>query len=289
MHIYIESNSSKIRNMKNRLIYIALALFQMYKIYAQTPVCLPDLKYKDSTGGIYPKPYNDSTKLGGISQVACIDQPYEVPLTVNIPDMVTIPFGGILVTLGLESARLDTANAVVGLPKGLTYFCSTANCVYDKNKLGCIVIKGTPTSANKPGNYDLVINLKLVTNLGTFDVSFPGPIFPGKYFITVAEKNSGACKTSGYEALSSFQGDVVAYPNPVRNHLKMKISALKPGSAQLSLTDITGKVLSRQQFVLNQGNNEYEVPVINLSNGIYFYTLNQQARSTTRRFMVLKN
>ena len=273
--------------MKNKVFYIVLALFQMYKICGQSPVCLPDLNYKDSTAGIYPKPYNDSTKLGGINQVACIDLPYEVPLTVNIPDMVTVP--GILIPIGLESASLDTVNAVVGLPKGISYYCSTPRCIYNKNTLGCIVLKGTPTAENKAGRYDLVIKLKLVTFLGTIDVSFPGTIFPGKYFITVAEKNSTACKTSGYQAVSSFQGDIKSYPNPVRTNLNLKIAAVKAGTTTMVITDIAGKEVCRNQLILDPGNNLYEIPVRNLSNGIYYYTISQHNMSTTKRFVVLKD
>ena len=43
----------------------------MYINYGQTPVCTPNILYKDSAAGIYPRPYNDSTKVGGISKTAC--------------------------------------------------------------------------------------------------------------------------------------------------------------------------------------------------------------------------
>ncbi|MEP7269816.1 MAG: hypothetical protein ABI844_19525, partial [Saprospiraceae bacterium] len=110
----------------------------MYNLFGQNPVCIPNPLYKDSTAGIYPRPYNDSTKTGGIDRVACIDEDFEFPLTVNIPDMVTVTLAGAPITLSLESAKLDTVKAVKGLPVGIKYYCNPATCEMKKNTLGCV-------------------------------------------------------------------------------------------------------------------------------------------------------
>lgn len=261
----------------------------MYIIYGQTPVCTPNILYKDSAAGIYPRPYNDSTKLGGIPKTACIDQPYEFPLTVSIPDTVTVPFGGSNLTLGLINASLDTSKAVVGLPKGIKYYCNPGNCVFEKNKIGCIVLRGTATSENKPGNYDLLINLKLVTTLGSFDVTFPGPIFPGKYFITVAEKNSGACATSDLRTLIPFQGEISTFPNPVRNQLSVKVNAVNPGLSELMISNVMGVLMFKKSLNLIQGLNQFSIPVEQLANGVYYYTISQRNMTATRKIIVLKD
>ena len=67
-----------------KLMFAFIALFQMYKLNGQTPVCTPNPFYKDSAAGIYPAPYNDSTKTGGIDKSVCIDKDFEFPFTVRI-------------------------------------------------------------------------------------------------------------------------------------------------------------------------------------------------------------
>lgn len=258
----------------------------MYNIYGQNPVCLPNPIYKDSAAGIYPRPYNDSTMLGGITKAACIDQDYEFPLTVIIPDMITIPFGGTNITVGLESARLDTANAVVGLPKGIRYFCNPGNCIMDKNKPGCVILKGRVTADNKPGIYNLVIKLKLVTFLGTFDVDFPGSFFPGKYFLIVPPKDSSVCSTSELRVYRSYDGFIKAFPIPSQNILNVAIDAQKSGQIVIRLADITGRTVFDQKASVVQGQNTIPVPVGSLSNGTYSYTVASGITSTTKRFVV---
>lgn len=275
--------------MKNRLILFSIALFQMYNFFAQNPVCLPNAIYKDSAAGIYPRPYNDSTKLGGIDRAACIDEEFEFPLTVIIPDMVTVPVGGIPITLGLENASLDVNNAVQGLPKGLKYFCNPATCIMLKNKPGCVVIKGIATSDNKIGIHDLLINLKLVTVLGTFDVTFPGALFPGKYFVTVAPKGSKSCLTSYVQASKGFEGSLNSYPNPsTADRVNIRIGAYKSGISFLTVTDVSGRELSKTRHQLNQGENTIVIPTNHYSSGTYFYSINQGGLGLTKRFVVVK-
>ena len=275
--------------MKNRFFLMMIALFQMYNFFAQNPVCLPNAIYKDSAAGIYPRPYNDSTKIGGINRAACIDEEFEFPLTVIIPDMVTVPVGGIPVTLGLESASLDVNNAVTGLPKGLKYFCNPNSCVMLKNKPGCVVIKGIATAENKIGVYDLVINLKLITVLGTFDVTFPGALFPGKYFVTLAAKGSKSCLTSDIQASKGFEGNLNSFPNPnATDRISINIGAYKSGNSFLTITDVTGRILSKTRHQLNQGENTIVIPTHSFSNGTYFYSINQGGLGLTKRFVVYK-
>ena len=272
--------------MKIRLFFLLAACFQMYNIYGQNPICLPNTIYKDSAAGIYPRPYNDSTKIGGITKAACIDQEYEFPLTVVIPSLITVPFGGIDVTVGLESAYLDTTKAVIGLPKGLRYFCNPGNCVMEKNKLGCITIKGKVAPENIPGIYNLVINLKLVTVIGTLDVAFPGPYFPGKYFLIVPPKDSSVCATSDLRVNNPYDGVLKAYPVPSDQKLTLTIDAERVGEPILRLCDITGRVVLTQKLSIIPGQNHIQIPVAHLANGSYTYIITEGTKSSTRRIIV---
>lgn len=260
----------------------------MYNIYGQNPPCLPNQLYKDSVAGIYPRPYNDTTKTGGISKPVCIGQDYEFPLTVRIPDMITVPFGTSSISIALESAILDPVTAVTGLPKGIQYFCNPANCTMAKNVLGCVVLKGKATSDNAPGVYDLVINLKLVTALGTLDVAFPGPFFPGKYFMTVNPANNPSCLTSPVEELQTLNESHKAYPNPARELLNIYILAHDAGKANLLIQDMTGKLIKTIPLELSRGDNLIKAPVSELQNGSYIYTLALGKSLSSKRFVVIK-
>ncbi|HNR06517.1 MAG TPA: T9SS type A sorting domain-containing protein [Saprospiraceae bacterium] len=273
--------------MKKSWVLFILASFQMYNIRAQNPACLPDPVYKDSTAGIYPRPYNDSTMTGGITRPVCIGQDYEYPLTVNIPDLITVPFGNTTITIGLESAILDTSNAVSGLPKGIRYHCNPGNCIMAKNQLGCVVLKGRATEENTPGTYDLVINLKLITQAGSFDVAFPGPFFPGKYFLTVTEPGSQACLTSPARELQADQVSHRAFPVPADDQLNIRVHAFQPGQGHLILRDLSGRTLSDMPMSLDKGENSFSIPVSHLQNGTYWYTLQIGQSVNTRRFSVL--
>lgn len=274
--------------MKKTWVLFILACFQMYNICAQIPACSPNPIYKDSTAGIYPRPYNDSTRMGGISRPVCIGQDYEYPLTVNIPDTITVPFGNTTITIGLLSAILDTTNAVTGLPKGIRYYCNPGNCMMAKNQLGCVVLKGNATTENKPGTYDLVINLKLITQAGTFDVAFPGPFFPGKYFLTVAEPASQACLTSPVLELKEPAASHHAFPIPARDHLNIRVYALESGPASLFFQDVSGRTMLSLPIKLNKGDNTVSVPVSGLQSGAYIYSLRIGKSVYSRRFAVLR-
>ncbi|MDZ4709535.1 MAG: T9SS type A sorting domain-containing protein [Saprospiraceae bacterium] len=275
--------------MKTRLIFLFCACFQMYNIYGQNPLCVPDTLYKDSIAGIYPRPYNDSTKTGGISKPVCINQDYEFPLTVRVPDMIAVPFGTSTIVVALESATLDPNNAVIGLPKGIQYFCNPPGCTMAKNVLGCIVLKGKATTENTPGVYGLVINLKLVTSIGTLDVSFPGPFFPGIYFMNVLAANNAGCATSPVvEASAGFESRHFAFPNPAKDLLNIQVLAMESGEADILLQDISGKNLKTIPIRLNRGDNAISIPVQDLNNGSYVYTLKLGKSVSSKRFVILK-
>jgi hypothetical protein len=274
-------------NLKILFSWAIVAFFQMYKIYGQSLVCTPAAIYKDSAAGIYPRPFNDSTKQGGITKIACIDTEYEFPLTVNIPERVIVPIGASQIEVALESARMDTVGAVKGLPPGLNYFCNAPNCSYNKNKLGCIVIRGNVTADTKPGIYDLVINMKLVTLIGTFDVAFPGSLFPGKYFITVAAKSSAGCSTTQAVDQPALQSEWKLSPNPVsQGQINIFIQTAQAGAANLVITDMAGQKIRTDQIKLNKGINQFQIASLSLPDGIYFYTLYQSGIRSTRKFIV---
>ena len=170
--------------------------------------CLPDSTVKDSAVGVYPKPISPTNPNGGINKPACINKPFEFNLTVKISDTVTIP--GVPIPVNLNFAKIPTKDAISGLPKGIGYECNPPDCIFPKNSIGCLILKGTPTSDNTPGIYRPVIKITLSTLFGNFDLEYPGQFFPGEYLLTlldekcnVSTRNPLEFKNLWYPAISS--------------------------------------------------------------------------------------
>lgn len=73
---------------------------------------------------------------------------------------------------------------------------------------------------------------------------------------------------------------VVAYPNPVRDVLSVEVDALSAGSAIVTLTDITGKLVKSVNMILVEGFNKLDISELNtLKTGIYLININADGRS----------
>ncbi|MCP4124379.1 MAG: T9SS type A sorting domain-containing protein, partial [Bacteroidetes bacterium] len=148
----------------------------------------------EGRAGVYPLPYDPTTNPdGGITEIACVDQPFEFIFT-TVSDF--IDYQGI--TYALDSFVL---NDVQGLPEGLSYACDPPNCVLGFQEVGHLTISGTPSASNAPGFYPLTIT-GTVHLLGgiSLNISFPNPvIFPGVYQITLEGPNSPLCGFVSYD------------------------------------------------------------------------------------------
>ena len=81
------------------------------------------------------------------------------------------------------------------------------------------------------------------------------------------------------------------YPNPMVNGEKVVLSVkLKSaGEVTLTVTDFTGKIVAANQLYLNQGQTKVNLPVIRLTNGIYFVSItDKQDRTDTRQLVIAR-
>ncbi len=85
---------------------------------------------------------------------------------------------------------------------------------------------------------------------------------------------------SAVEAPQALGLGVLTYPNPVREQLTIALeapSALQ-GQADLEVTDLQGRTVSRQRLALNEGFQVFEIPAGDWASGLYIVRLRRAER-----------
>ncbi|MBK9108148.1 MAG: T9SS type A sorting domain-containing protein [Saprospiraceae bacterium] len=186
-------------------------ILSIFSLGAYSQICLPDSTLKDSSAGVFPRPISPTNPNGGITKKACINKPYEFVFTVVVPDTVQIPI--LPAPLPLEKVSIDTQNAISNLPVGISYSCNPPNCIFKKNEIGCLILHGTPSPVNTPGDFKPIIKLKLTVNVGVpfdYTTEYPGTAFPGEYILSLLSEVD--CASSSNNLIEKTD---TWYPNPV--------------------------------------------------------------------------
>jgi hypothetical protein len=76
--------------------------------------------------------------------------------------------------------------------------------------------------------------------------------------------------------------EIAMYPNPVQNILNVRLPHAIKTSVQVTITDLTGRVIRTEQLAANG-----EVNMNSLTNGTYLVTVNDNVQKVTRR--IVKN
>ena len=262
------------------ILLLAFSMFMLQNLIAQT--CTPIPSYKDSTIGIYPRPYDAVTSpKGGITKVACIGKNYSFDLQVIIPD--TFLFAGLAIQM--SSA---TIKAVKGLPKGLSYACNVPNCKFLAKKPGCINVYGLVDPVVIPGQFDLTIDVELATGLGNIPQSFPNPaIAPGVYSIKVVKNTDILCQSATSD-LSDLGVNMLISPNPTQDFANLTIDSELFGNYNIQVIDMVGRVVNTQNVALSVGTNFATLKSENLNNGIYTVRLQNEKGQLTRKLVIQK-
>ncbi len=245
--------------------------------------CEPDLTYQDSTG-VFPQPFHPTIAPdGGISECAVIGENYEFVFTVGVSDSIQV--GG--VSLPLDKIEILS---VTGLPEGVNHVCEPADCVYENNTLGCAKLTGIPTSANAPGDYDLVINAKIyfaLVFLDPIEISFPDSTFaPGKYTVKLLADSSEPCDLVSTNEFLREKVKMGVSPNPADGLVNIEINAGLSGDFNLRVLDLLGKSVDNQQVRVNEGYNRFAFDSSLLANGLYIIVLENHLGTVAQKMTV---
>lgn len=251
------------------------------QLNAQDVACVPNPIYQDSGQVVSPLPLDPNTGEGGLAAFpACIGEPFELVFTFRIGDSATIG----AFAINLDSAIIETTGAISGLPEGINYQCNPPNCVFPDTTLGCIVLKGTPTS--NVGVNKLVISARVKGGLIDLMETIPGTIFQGEYNLTVNE--AGDCTSTGVNDYLAEQISLSNSPNPVTDQTTIEITSLLSGGFEFNVFDLTGKTIHTEAVQLTTGYNAFNFDAGRLQEGMYIYTIGDGTAAVASKLIVGK-
>lgn len=256
----------------------AFILFFAASGFSQT--CTPDPTFADSTAGVYPLPYDEATNpQGGITDSACINEPYEFVFTAVVNDSITVQIG----SFPLDSLVLTSVD---GLPTGIEYACDPPTCSFPKNSLGCVTLFGTPTNEANLGDNELTIEATVYSFGIPFNLSFPDPtFFPGSYSLFVFDSGESDCIVGTQEVLADV-GAIRNLPNPFTGVTNIEVDLLQSGEFTFFITDMFGKRVHQEEMFLDAGLNGFAVDANGWAPGIYLYTLQNEKGAVTQKMVV---
>ena len=75
------------------------------------------------------------------------------------------------------------------------------------------------------------------------------------------------------------------FPNPAKDFVTFRATTTEKQAFELTVTDITGRVVIRRNFPIESGNIEEQINISSLVNGAYFFTFDNGVHKTTERFV----
>ena len=257
-----------------RTLFLLCALYGL-NLNAQVPTCVRDSSIIASGALLSPAPYSPSAPYYNLND-ACIDHFYTQSVTVNVPDN----FQSIPVT----KVSIATTGAISDMPVGLTYACDPPNCEFPAKSLGCIVLYGTPTSANAaPDTFDLGITATVYTALGPIQLQFPGQVAPGSHYYLALK--TADCLAGTYDAGNQLSMLANA-PNPFTGQTQISAESLVSGDFQFVVYDMLGHRVHTQTLRITVGHNDFTFDAGSLPRGTYYYTLGNNNGVATRRLVI---
>jgi len=78
------------------------------------------------------------------------------------------------------------------------------------------------------------------------------------------------------------------YPNPTKDIATLQITAIKAGQIEISITDILGKVIYRENRIINSGLNTAKINVSNIESGMYFMSMKKGNKTQSTNLIITK-
>ncbi len=261
-------------------LLLTLSFLALIVISGLSQTCMPDENVPDTLVGVAPFPFDaELNPMGGISDTACVNEPFEFVFTLVVPD--TFAFSGL--TFPITGIDLDPETAITNLPNGIDYACNPPTCVFPADTTGCVVLYGTVNDT--VGVYDLQISGLVRSELSDLPLSFPNPqLAPGNYFLHVKEE--GQCAVSSTQSLAELGVSATARPNPTSGFTQIAINSPINGDFDLIVSNLFGQAVHRERINLVAGANTFDFDASQLPVGMYVYTISDGTRQLSEKLII---
>ena len=141
----------------------------------------------------------------------------------------------------------------------------------------------SPTVIASAGNYSTAGDISLSWTLGEIAVS--------------TLQQSGLILSQGFQQafndnvgfhLDPIKWQINAYPNPVKDELKIQFDLLEPTDFFIEIQDVSGRLLSQKQYKNVYSGDIIPVKMSSYKYGIYFFRISTTEREQVRVFSVSK-
>ncbi len=182
-------------------------------------------------------------------------------------------------------ATVASGGTYSGQPAGSTVTaseCLNAGCynfnIFDSYGDGICCAYGS-------GSYTVTAGGSTVASGGSFTTSESTNFCVGGASMPSAGLPSEA--SAAVRPMIAFKGFNI-FPNPARSILNVGFDSSSEGQATLTVTDLTGKIMLRQDAEVNAGQNQLTLQVRDLAQGSYFLILNNGDVKINKRFVIMK-
>jgi hypothetical protein len=105
---------------------------------------------------------------------------------------------------------------------------------------------------------------------------------------TVVAENTDQAKLIEEVELTEAIGALELFPNPTRDQLNVQFQLNEPTPVQLIVTDLTGKVVTTQNYTLQEGPHQVQVDASRMQAGFYLVHLIAKEQRIAKKFVVAK-
>ncbi|MDD3876765.1 MAG: T9SS type A sorting domain-containing protein [Bacteroidales bacterium] len=219
--------------------------------------CVPG---PQTTPGVYP---DSATNLPH----AYANTVYETVMTVFVPSDTSV--GGVLIqidSIGITGFQ--------GLPPGFSYATNTVSGFWHGGQKGCVLITGMHSAV---GTWPLVIDAQAVAAGG--GIVLPYTI---DYYKIVIDSTHLSIEMIDDNAFEVFQNQ----PNPFSGNTEISFVSDVNDVYSFEVFDMIGKVVYSEAISAHKGMNKFNYRSNGLTEGVYFFKIGNDKRSTTKRMII---
>lgn len=252
--------------------------------------CTPDIQLQDSTYGIWPDTIVNLA-VAPVNTFYSEEIQIKTPTTVSeVPDApadyLGLPIGQIQIqNIELVDILVNGQSSnlpAISVPGNMQIACSTNDCAYPGNSVGCVSFYGTP---DVPGTYDLSIAVDGSIQVFGGSVSLEqvtGDFIYIEGYQLIVDGANNVELVEPVETIYSLKN----VPNPFENKTTVYFNSKSNQRTTLEVFNALGVKVSIQFFDAQIGKNEVLLNLASQVPGVYFYTLSNNSETVIKRMLL---